>query len=119
MKNLCILIWLATITMTSLTGCATGNTSIAAESSATIEQKIVKGKTTKADLRAAYGEPSETGTNEGKEYWAYQMARSNGIGMIPFATIVTGASGITGKYLRISFDKKGFVESYTLSETKL
>ncbi|NRR32204.1 hypothetical protein HSX11_18675 [Oxalobacteraceae bacterium] len=119
MKKLCIPILVAAITVTSLTGCAIGNTSIASESNATIEQKIVKGKTTKADLRVAFGEPSEIGTNDGKEYWAYQMSQTSGVGMIPFVKIVTGSSGITGKYLRISFDKKGVVESYSLSETKL
>jgi outer membrane protein assembly factor BamE (lipoprotein component of BamABCDE complex) len=119
MKNFKTLVLAAMVITTILAGCATGNTSIANESAATIQQKIVKGKTTKADLRITFGEPSETGINEGKEYWAYQMARSNGISMIPFASLVTGSLGTSGKYLRITFDKKGIVESYTMSETNI
>lgn len=102
-----------------LGGCATGNTSIANESTATLQQKIVKGKTTKADLIKTFGDPSEKGTNEGKEYWAYQMAQTNATAYIPFASAVTGNSGISGKYLRITFDKKGVVTGYDLSDTKI
>lgn len=119
MKKINITVLIAIFSLAALSGCATGNTSISNESNTTIQQKIVKGKTTKADLQAAYGEPSETGVSEGKEYWAYQMARTSGIGMIPFASFVTGSNGISGKYLRINFDKKGIVDSYALSETKI
>jgi len=119
MKNIHASICALMMAVAMLTGCATGNTSISNESAASIQQKIVKGKTTKADLRAAFGEPSETGVNEGKEFWAYQMAQSSGKSYIPFASLVTGSSGISGKYLRISFNKKGVVESYDLTETKI
>lgn len=118
MKNLLIIL-LPTLIATALIGCATGNTSIANESADTVQQKIIKGKTTKSDLRAAYGEPSETGINSGKEYWAYQMAQTSAKGYLPFASLVTGSNGITGKYLRITFDKKGVVESFDLTETKI
>ena len=119
MKNLCIAALVAMATISGLTGCATGNMSLANESAATIQQKIVKGKTTKADLRAAYGEPSETGIDAGNEYWGYQMAETSAMGMVPFANMVTGSNGITSRYLRITFDKKGLVETYSLSQTKL
>jgi len=102
-----------------LTGCATGNTSIANESTSTLSQKLVKGKTTKADVSKNFGEPSERGMNESKEYWAYQMAQSSAKTFIPFASLVTDSSGINGKYLRIFFDKKGVVDSYELSDTKI
>ena len=101
-----------------LAGCATGNTSIANESADTVQQKIIKGKTTKADLRAAFGEPSDTGISDGQEFWGYQMATSSAKTFIPFASLATGSSGIVGKYLMIKFDKKGVVESYDLRETK-
>jgi len=119
MKIFSIVVTTLLMSAALLSGCATGNTSIANESAASIQQKIVKGKTTKADLRAAFGEPSETGINEGKEFWAYQMAQSSGKSYIPFASLVTGSSGISGKYLRISFNKKGVVESYDMTETKI
>lgn len=109
----------AAIFIALLGGCATGNTSIANESTATLPQKLVKGKTTKADVTRNFGEPSERGMNEGKEYWAYQMAQSSAKTFIPFASLVTGSSGINGKYLRIFFDKKGVVDSYELSDTKI
>jgi outer membrane protein assembly factor BamE (lipoprotein component of BamABCDE complex) len=102
-----------------LGGCATGNTSIANESTLTLSQKLVKGKTTKADVSKNFGEPSERGMNDGKEYWAYQMAQSSAKTFIPFASLVSGSSGINGKYLRIFFDKKGMVDSYELSDTKI
>jgi len=102
-----------------LTGCAIGNSSISNESSETLQQKLVKGKTTKEQVLSQFGEPSERGTNEGVEYWAYQTATSSAVAYIPFASLVTGNSGIRGKYLRIVFNKKGLVDSYDTTETKL
>lgn len=102
-----------------LTGCATGNTSLSTESRGTLQQKLVKGKTTKSDVVSNFGEPSERGSEGGKEYWAYQFAQSSAKSFIPFATLATGSSGTTGKYLRIYFDKKGVVDNYTMSESKI
>ena len=119
MKNLISIFLAVTFVIAILTGCVTNNTSMANESTAALQQKIVKGKTTKADLRAAFGEPSETGINEGKEFWADQVAQTSAKGYIPFASLVTGSSGITGKYVRIVFDKKGIVEHYDVTETKI
>jgi outer membrane protein assembly factor BamE (lipoprotein component of BamABCDE complex) len=109
----------AALTLSVLAGCATGNTSLTDETPTTLQQKLVKGKTTKADVIAQFGEPSERGADSGKEYWAYQMAASSAKTFIPFASAVTGSSGIAGKYLRIYFNKKGVVDSYDLNETKI
>jgi outer membrane protein assembly factor BamE (lipoprotein component of BamABCDE complex) len=111
--------FILSITVAILAGCATGNTSIATESTATIQQKLINGKTTKTEVRAAFGEPSDAGINDGKEYWGYQMAQASAKTFIPFAALVTGSSGISGKYLRITFDKKGVVTSYDISETRI
>lgn len=102
-----------------LSGCATGNTSIASETVESIQTKLVKGKTTKADVKAAYGEPSDQGINEGLEYYGYQMGKVDAKAFIPLVGLVTGNNHITGKYLRVSFNKKGTVESYDMSQSKL
>ncbi|MDY7577278.1 hypothetical protein RGU70_02900 [Herbaspirillum sp. RTI4] len=119
MKKLPILTCALALTASILTGCVNGNASMTNESASSIQQKVIKGKTNKTELRATFGEPAETGINEGKEYWAYQMAQNSVLSFIPFSSIVTGSSGITGKYVRFVFDKKGIVESYSVSELKL
>ena len=109
----------AMIAAALLTGCATGNTSISGESSTSVQQKLVKGKTTKSEVVSNFGEPGERGFAEGKEYWSYNTTQTSAKSFIPFAGLATGNSGMTGKYLRIFFDKKGVVDTYTLSESKI
>lgn len=119
MKKVTFLITASLFAVSVLSGCATGNTSIATESVESIQTKLVKGKTTKAEVKAAFGEPSDQGVSDGLEYWGYQMSQTDAKGFIPLVGLVTGKSHISGKYLRISFNKKGTVDSYGLSETKV
>lgn len=119
MKKVSLIFAASLVVVSMLSGCATGNTSIAQESTDSVQQKLIKGKTTKAQVKATFGEPSDQGINEGLEYWGYQMARADAKSFIPFIGLVTGENHISGKYLRISFNKNGTVESYGLTATKI
>lgn len=102
----------------NLGGCAMGTESIAKEDAATLQQKIVNGKTTKADLQKMFGEPSERGTKNGREYWMYRLQTAGVRTFIPFVGLATGNSGTEIKDLTIDFDKSGVVTNFDLSVFK-
>ncbi len=103
----------------ALGGCMSmGSTAIEKEDAATLEQKIVRGKTTKAQVLAIFGEPLEKGTRDGREFWAYRTTQTSTRTFVPFAGLVTNSSGITSKDLVVYFDRAGVVQSYDLTEAK-
>src|SRR6476646_6105705 len=74
--------WIAILSAFALAACST-----VAENSETqesINQKIAKGKTTKAEVKATFGEPSSTASKErGSEEWRYKIASSSSTVKIP------------------------------------
>ncbi|HBS1472449.1 TPA: hypothetical protein MAC31_002423, partial [Klebsiella pneumoniae] len=56
-----------------LAGCASGgNKSIEQETQIGVQSKIIKGKTTKQEVKAAYGDPAGVSiSSDGKEQWHY------------------------------------------------
>lgn len=105
-------------TALSLGGCAMGNESLAKEDATTLQQKIIKGKTTKAEIQTMFGEPSEKGTKNGREYWMYRLQTASAKTFIPFAGLATGNSGTEIKDLTIEYNKVGVVVNYDLAQTK-
>ncbi|MDO8775723.1 MAG: outer membrane protein assembly factor BamE [Burkholderiaceae bacterium] len=102
----------------SLGGCAMGNESLAKEDATTLQQKITKGKTTKAEIQTMFGEPSEKGIRNGREYWMYRLQTASAKTFIPFAGLATGNSGTEIKDLTIDFNKAGVVVNYDLAQSK-
>jgi len=101
-----------------LTGCATGNTSIANENVDTLSAKLVPGKTSKEDVRKEFGEPMEKAVAGGKETWTYRMLDSSARTYIPFVGLIVGDNGHESIDLEVVFDRKGRVERHEFTKTK-
>lgn len=60
-----------------------------------------------------FGDPTEMGTKDGKEFWVYTALQTTARTYVPFV-----GDGTKGKELRIDFDRTGVVIGYDLVETK-
>jgi outer membrane protein assembly factor BamE (lipoprotein component of BamABCDE complex) len=106
-----------------LAGCASvGNQSIADASVESVSQQIVKGRTTQAQVRQAYGDPMKTSfTDSGNETWEYDFSRlrSKPVNFIPYVNVIySGAEG-EKKSLVIFFDKHKIVQQFTVSTSQV
>jgi len=105
----------------TLAGCmSAGNDSLRQESEASISQKIVEGKTTKAQVRADFGSPLKTSfTDSGLEIWEYDLAKmsADAVDYIPFVGMFGGSASGTQKQLVLLFDDKGIVKRCSMSES--
>lgn len=104
----------------ALAGCASsGNNSIANESQASIQTKLVKGQTTKQQVEAYFGGPMSVSFNsDGFEVWSYILANTQikGTSFIPFYGMFDSGATTKMKHLVILF-KDDKVDKYTLSDT--
>ena len=114
----CVGVFLAALMVVNLGGCASGKESLAKEDASTLQQKITKGKTTRAEIQTMFGEPSEKGTKNGRDYWMYRLQTASAKTFIPFAGLASGNSGTEIKDLTIEFNKAGVVSNYDLVVTK-
>lgn len=109
----------------ALIGCASsGNKSIENETQVGVQSKLVKGVTTKEQVKSFYGDPSGVSfTSDGKEQWQYLLAnvKISGKTFIPFYGLFDNGATTNMKQLVILFDGN-IVEKYTLvnsnTETK-
>lgn len=102
--------------VTSLSGCAMGNTSIAHENEDTLSKKLVRGKTRKTEVLYQFGEPSERTYKDGREVWTYRMTDTKFRTYVPFAGIVMGNNGTMTTDLIVTFDKAGVVAGYEVAQ---
>ncbi len=106
-----------------LGGCvSTGNKVLKTANSRTVSQKIIRGETTKEQVRAAYGDPISTSfTDSGNEIWKYEWDKTHSkiINFIPLVNLF--ASGFKGKKkeLTVFFNQKGIVKNYAISSSKI
>jgi len=105
--------------MVMFSGCAakTGNSKLAEATNESVSQTIVKGTSTKADLRRSFGEPQKVDfTESGLEKWEYQFIRKShkAINFVPIAGAFVGGTNDTTKTLLVVF-KGDVVENYALS----
>jgi outer membrane protein assembly factor BamE (lipoprotein component of BamABCDE complex) len=85
------------------------------ETQESINQKIAKGKTTKAEVKAKFGEPVSTAPKErGAEEWSYKMSGSGNAVKIPGFERFFGTD--KDKTLVVAFDRRGVVTNYSLKE---
>ncbi|MBU6995023.1 outer membrane protein assembly factor BamE domain-containing protein [Ferrovum myxofaciens] len=107
----------------ALAGCAsTGNESIRAESSSTIKDKIVEGKTTQAQVQSLFGAPTVTSfTDSGLEVWTYDFTKmsADAISYVPVVNWFGASSSGTKKSLVVLFDKQNVVQRYSLKEAEV
>lgn len=112
---------LVAIVAVSLSGCGAtaGNKKLANETQESIQTKLISGQTTKAEVKAAFGEPSSVGfTSDKEEQWGYSFANSkvNGKTYIPFYGLFAG--GVTTKLKQLVIIFKGdVVDKYTMSDS--
>ena len=106
-----------------LSGCTSmGNTVLKKESEASVQQKIVQGKTSKAEIKAMFGAPaSTTFTDGGLEIWRYDLTdmHADPQNFIPLALYFGSSSSGIKKELVIAFDDNGIVKKFSMTESPI
>ncbi|RRO08561.1 hypothetical protein, partial [Pectobacterium aquaticum] len=97
---------IVTLVSLTLSGCYSfGNQTLKNVTQEDVKAKIVKGKTTKAEVLTAFGEPDKRITSDDEEKWSYSMHnyRSKPTSYIPIVGILTGGTDIEEKSILITF----------------
>ena len=105
----------------ALSGCASvGNEKLRAESESTVAQKIVEGKTTKAEIRTMFGSPLKTSfTDGGLEIWNFEFTKvsADAVSYIPLVGLFGGSASGKKKELVLMFDQNSIVKRFSMSES--
>ena len=122
-KHFSIVILLATI---FLSGCVTsGNKSVSNLTEQKLSEQLVKGQTTKLEVKNIYGEPNDIETIDTEERWLYEFKKNTpkATNFMPVVGLFASGTNDEIKRLKIYFDKNGkfirHVFSTHKSETKL
>lgn len=109
------------IVLLTTAGCySAGNSSLDRADASSIDEVLVEGVTTKAEVMAAFGNPMSMSPSADGEIWMYQYTegRARATDFIP----VVNWFGDTGKYdmkqLTILFYLDGTVRSYTWNDVE-
>ena len=104
-----------------LSGCVTmGNERMKGQTKESVASKITEGKTTKEEVRAAYGDAAAVSfTDSGNEIWTYSYTRAvpTAQTFIPIVGLFAGGANTTTTGLVVLFDRNGIVSKYTMRET--
>lgn len=119
MKRLILLF----VLILTVLGCSSvGNEKIKEENQSSIETKIIKGVTTKKQIREIFGDPLDATFHEsGSEMWKYVFTKTScnmSCYFIYTAWAYNSSSG-TQKTLTVLFDEAGTVKNYILSESEV
>jgi outer membrane protein assembly factor BamE (lipoprotein component of BamABCDE complex) len=99
-------------------GCSSaGNEKVRTETVDTVSAKITKGQSTKADVKALYGEPGDVSlTDGGSEVWKYTYAHATAkaVNFVPIIGIFAGGADVNKNEVVFIFDKNGIVQNYTV-----
>ncbi|MFP6561950.1 outer membrane protein assembly factor BamE [Paraburkholderia sp. B3] len=110
------------IVATMLAGCASaGVQQLKTEDATTVSAKITRDRSTKDDVRAAFGDPTETSfTDSGNEIWRYRYSHSTakGINFVPLANLFMSGQDVDKKELVVLFDDKGVVKNFSMQSSK-
>lgn len=119
MKNKIIVLIVAALV---LVGCAsTGNQKLGKMQTHELNQTIVEGKTTKAQIKQVLGDPSVVDIdNFGNEKWTYTHSKSQvkPENFIPVFSLFVSGTNDKSKSLVILFDKNNVVKKHVYSEAK-
>lgn len=123
MKSILKLCGLALVTMLLTTGCAvkTGNEALGEMEKSQVEQQIIKGKSTKQDVKKFLGDPDKTDfDNNSLEKWTYLHTRKDAkfVNYVPVANWFVAGTNDTTKSLVIIFEDSGVVKNYITSDAK-
>lgn len=105
------------------TGCAvkTGNETLGEIEKTELDTKIIKGKTTKADIKIMLGDPDKTDfDNNSLEKWTYSHTRKDAkaVNYVPVANWFVAGTNDTIKSLVIVFEDNGIVKNFITSDAK-
>src|ERR1700739_4303859 len=93
----------AAVAVTLVAGCASqGVQQLKDENASSVSAKITKGKSTKDDVRATFGDPTETSfTDSGNELWRYKYSHSTSkaINFVPVVSLFTSGADVDKKEL--------------------
>ncbi|MBW6488550.1 outer membrane protein assembly factor BamE [Sulfurimonas sp.] len=111
----------ATLVLSS--GCAvkTGNENLGTMEKSELDTKIVKGKSTKQDIKALLGDPDRTDfDNNSLEKWTYAHTRKDLklVSYVPVANWFVAGTNDTTKSLVIVFEENGVVKNFITSDAK-
>ncbi|MGZ8547757.1 MAG: outer membrane protein assembly factor BamE domain-containing protein [Sulfuricurvum sp.] len=123
MKKISIVVASILVASITMTGCAVkaGNETLGKMDKHQIEQGIVKGKSTKEDVKAMLGDPDKTDfDNNSLEKWSYIHVRKDlkAVSYIPVANWFVSGTNDTTKTLVVVFDDKGIVKNFINSDAK-
>jgi outer membrane protein assembly factor BamE (lipoprotein component of BamABCDE complex) len=103
-----------------LSACATsGNVNMKDQTQSSVSQRIIEGKTTKAEIIQAFGQPTTVSfTDAGNEIWTYKHSRevSHVRNFIPYVNMISSGADTTTKELVVMFNKNEVVSKYTMRE---
>lgn len=106
-----------------LGGCASaGNETLRKESESSVQQKIVEGKTTKAEIRSTFGSPLKTSFTEGGlEVWNYEFSNvsADAVSYIPIVNLFGASASGTKKELVVLFDTSNVVKRFSMNEAEV
>jgi hypothetical protein len=106
----------AFVLATAFAGCAaTGNGAVTTLTQQGAARTIVVGKSTRADIEAAFGRANVTRFANGYELWLYQVGYSKAVDSMPYVNLVV-SSADNKRELSILFDKDGVVKKYLLMD---
>lgn len=105
------------------TGCAvkTGNENLGTMEKSELDTKIVKGKSTKQDVKTLLGDPDRTDfDNNSLEKWTYLHTRKDAkfVNYVPVANWFVAGTNDTTKSLVIVFEESGVVKNFITSDAK-
>lgn len=120
MKNLKLLLS-SLIIILIVVGCATsGNQTLRDETEISVDQKIIEGVTTAAEIKAMFGSPFQTDyTDGGLEIWRYEFAdvKADAINYVPIVNLFGSSTSGTKKELVILFNEDMTVKRSSMSES--
>jgi hypothetical protein len=107
--------------LVSAVSCAPTETGQKQLSDPTKISQIQKGVSTKANIKAAFGDPEGIDFEaNGDEVWTYSYSKSsiNPANLIPVVDIVHHADPMQFVALTVSFDNRGLVKAYSVQNHK-
>lgn len=107
----------------SISGCAvkTGNETLGKMEKTELDRGIVKGKSSKEDVKAMLGDPDKTDfDNSGNEKWTYTHTRKDAkaVNYVPVVNWFVAGTNDTTKSLIVLFADNGIVKNYIVSDAK-
>jgi outer membrane protein assembly factor BamE (lipoprotein component of BamABCDE complex) len=118
-----VLVFIAlSIAILGISGCSVkmGNESLENKKATDIKQLLIKGKTTKEEVKKILGEPMSTSIlANGEEMWTYMTGKASpdASSYVPVVNWFHSGSHSKVRFLYVKFDKNGIVKDYTFSST--